>query len=212
MTDDLIFVENTGVIVVDVQADFTELKSGALAVPGTDAHYIDDVQTTTRRFQEQGLRIYFTLDWHPADHISFCTNNPGTEPLQEIEIEKGRTQVMWPPHCVQNTAGAKILIDIEGPAERVQTGANPKFDSYSGFVDDGGNQTGLDRLLRRDGIKKLIIYGLATDYCVKHTALDAVELGYQVELLMDLCRGITPETTEGALKEMAATGVTIVQG
>jgi len=211
MSDSLITRENTGVIVVDVQADFTELKAGALAVPGTDADYIDDVQAATRRFQDQGLRIYFTLDWHPVDHISFFSNNPGTEPLQEIELEKGRTQVMWPPHCVQNTPGAEILIDIEGPAGRVQTGANPKFDSYSGFVDDGGNHTGLDSLLRRDGIKKLIIYGLATDYCVKHTVLDAIELGYRVELLIDLCRGISPETTESALEEMAAKGVAIVR-
>jgi nicotinamidase/pyrazinamidase len=211
MADDLIATENTGVIVVDVQADFSELKSGALAVPGTDAHYIDDVQTATRRFQNQGLRIYFTLDWHPPDHISFYTNNPGTEPFQEVEIEPGRTQVMWPPHCVQNTPGADILIDFEGGAEGVQTGANPKFDSYSGFVDDGGNQTGLDGLLRRDGIKKLIIYGLATDYCVKHTALDAAELGYKVELLVALCRGISPDTTASALAEMKARGVTIVR-
>ena len=211
MSGSLISAENNGVIVVDVQADFTELKSGALAVPGTDIDYIDDVQKATRRFQEQGLRIYFTLDWHPADHISFYTNNPGTEPLQEVEIEPGRTQVMWPPHCVQNTPGAEILIDFEGPAERVQTGAHPKFDCYSGFVDDGGNQTGLDGLLRRDGIKKLIIYGLATDYCVKHTALDAAELGYKVELLVNFCRGISPETTESALEEMAAKGVTILR-
>lgn len=210
MSDSLISAENTGVIVVDVQADFTELRSGALAVPGTDMDYIDDVRKATRRFQEQGLRIYFTLDWHPADHISFYTNNPGTEPLQEVEIEEGRRQIMWPPHCVQNTPGADILIDIEGPAERIQTGANPKFDSYSGFVDDGGNPTGLDRLLRRDGIKELIIYGLATDYCVKHTVLDAAALGYQVELLVNLCRGISPETTDSALKEMKARGVNII--
>ena len=210
MSDSLISTENTGVIVVDVQADFTELKAGALAVPGTDANYIDDVRTTTRRFQNQGLRIYFTLDWHPVDHISFYTSNPGTEPFQELEIEEGRTQVMWPPHCVQNTPGADVLIDIEGPAERVQTGADPEFDSYSGFVDDGGNTTGLDRLLRRDGIKKLIIYGLATDYCVKHTVLDAAELGYPVELLVDLCRGISPETTASALEEMKAKGAAII--
>ena len=210
MAEAIISNRNTGVIVIDVQADFTELKSGALAVPGTDADYIDDVQTTTRRFQNKGLRIYFTLDWHQVDHISFYTNNPGTEPFQEIEIEAGRTQVMWPPHCVQNTPGADVLIDIEGPAERVQTGADPEFDSYSGFVDDGGNTTGLDRLLRRDGIKKLIIYGLATDYCVKHTVLDAAELGYPVELLVDLCRGISPETTASALEEMEAKGVAII--
>ena len=211
MSDALISAENTGVIVVDVQADFTELNSGALAVPGTDAAYIGNVQKTTRQLHSQGLRIYYTLDWHPDDHISFYTNNPGTEPFQEIELEKGRIQVMWPPHCVQNTPGAELLIYVDGPAETIQTGANPKFDSYSGFVDDGGTQTGLDRLLKRDGIKKLIMYGLATDYCVKHTALDAAELGYQIELLVNLCRGITPETTAEALKEMEARGVNIIK-
>ena len=204
-------IENTGVIVVDLQADFTELKSGALAVPGTDDQYIDDVEKATRRYQKQGLSVYFTLDWHPADHVSFYTNNPGTEPFQEIEIEQGRTQVMWPPHCVQNSAGSEILIQIEEPAGTVETGANPKFDSYSGFVDDGGNKTDLDRLLRRDGIKKLIIYGLATDYCVKHTVLDALEFGYQVELREDLCRGLSPETSESALQEMKAKGATIIR-
>jgi nicotinamidase/pyrazinamidase len=203
--------ENTGVIVVDVQADFTELKSGALAVPGTDAQYIDDVAKATRKYQDQGLPVYFTLDWHPPDHVSFYTNNPGTEPFQEIEIKKGRKQIMWPPHCVQNSAGSEILIPIEEPAGTVQTGANPKFDSYSGFVDDGGHKTDLDRLLRRDGIKKLIIYGLATDYCVKYTVLDALKFGYQVELREDLCRGLSPETTESALGEMKAQGATILR-
>jgi nicotinamidase/pyrazinamidase len=211
MAEAIISNQNTGVIVVDVQADFTELKSGSLAVPGSDAQYISAVQRSTQRFFQQGLRLYFTQDWHPADHVSFFTNNPGTEPFQEVEIEEGRTQVMWPPHCVQNTPGAEILINIDGPAERVQTGANPKFDSYSGFVDDGGHQTDLDRLLRRDGIKKLIIYGLATDYCVKHTVLDAAKLGYQVDLLADLCRGISPETTASALEEMKAKGVVIIR-
>ena len=206
----LFSTENTGIIVVDVQADFTELKSGALAVPGTDAQYIDAVKKKTRRFLDEGLPVYFTQDWHPVDHISFFTNNPDTEPFQEIEIEKGRTQVMWPPHCVQNTPGAEILIPIEGSVKTVETGTNPKFDSYSGFVDDGGNKTGLDRLLRRDGIKKVIIYGLATDYCVKATVLHAVELGYQVELLVDFCRGLSPETSERAVKEMKEKGVVVV--
>jgi nicotinamidase/pyrazinamidase len=211
MEEQSVPTENTGVIVVDVQADFTELKSGALAVPGTDAQYIKDVKKETRRYQNQGLPVYFTLDWHPADHISFYSNNPGTEPFQEIEIEEGRTQVMWPPHCVQNTAGSEILIQTEEPAGTVETGANPKFDSYSGFIDDGGNKTDLDRLLRRDGIKKLIVYGLATDYCVKHTVLDALEFGYQVELREDLCRGLASETSESALQEMKAKGATIIR-
>ena len=210
MSDQSTSTQKTGIIVVDVQADFTELKSGALAVPGTDAQYIDDVEKATPRYRSLGLPVYYTLDRHPADHVSFYTNNPGTEPFQEIEIE-GRRQVMWPPHCVQNTAGSEILIQIVESAETVETGANPKFDSYSGFVDDGGYKTDLDRLLSRDGINNLIIYGLATDYCVKHTVLDALKFGYQVKLREDLCRGLSPETTESALRDMEAKGAVIIK-
>ena len=210
MADSLISTENTGVIVVDVQADFTELKSGSLAVPGSDAQYIRAVQRSTERFLQQGLRIYFTQDWHPADHVSFYTNHPGTEPLQVKEID-GRPQVMWPPHCVQDTPGAMILITAEGPAQTVRKGIDPKYDSYSGFADDGGHKTDLDDLLQKDGIKKVIVYGLATDYCVKATALDALSAGYKVDLIMDLCRGVSPDTTAAAIEEMKAEGVTIVR-
>jgi len=210
MADILISSEHTGVIVVDVQADFTELKSGSLAVPGSDAQYIRAVQRSTERFLQQGLRVYFTQDWHPADHVSFFTNHPGTEPLQVKEID-GRPQVMWPPHCVQDTPGAMILITAEGPAQTVRKGIDPKYDSYSGFADDGGHKTDLDDLLQKDGIKKVIVYGLATDYCVKATALDALSAGYKVDLIMDLCRGVSPDTTAAAIEEMKAEGVTIVR-
>jgi nicotinamidase/pyrazinamidase len=205
MEEQLVSIENTGVIVVDVLADFTELKSGSLAVPGTDAQYINAVQRSTQRFLQQGLRIYFTQDWHPADHVSFYTNNPDTQPLQVIEIN-GRSQVMWPPHSVQGTSGAEIVVTVSAAAKTVRKGTDPRFDSYSGFADDGGHKTQLDSLLRKDGIQKLIIYGLATDYCVKATVLDALEAGYQVELVLDLCRGISPETTAEAIEEMKERG------
>ena len=210
MSDALISAENTGVIVVDVQADFTELKSGSLAVPGTDADYISAVQRSIRQFMQQGLRLYFTQDWHPADHISFFTNNPGTEPLQVKEIN-GRPQVMWPPHCVQESPGAMILVTADGPVQTVRKGMDPNFDSYSGFADDGGRITELNGLLQKDGIKKVTLFGLATDYCVKATALDALEAGYEVDLILNLCRGVSPETTAEALKEMEASGVNIIK-
>jgi len=210
MGDELISIENTAVIVVDVQADFTELKSGSLAVPGTDARYISAVQRSTRQFWQQGLRIYFTQDWHPANHISFFTNNPGTDPMQVKEID-GRPQVMWPPHCVQDSPGSMILITVNGPFQTVRKGMDPKFDSYSGFADDGGHPTDLNHLLQKDGIKKVMVYGLATDYCVKATALDAIEAGYAVDLVVDLCRGVSPDTTASALEEMKARGVAIVR-
>ena len=210
MSEPMISAENTGVIVVDVQADFTELKSGSLAVPGTDADYISAVQRSTQQFLHQGLRVYFTQDWHPADHVSFFTNNPGTEPLQVKEID-GRPQIMWPPHCVQDTPGAMLLITAEGPVQTVRKGMDPKFDSYSGFHDDGWHETELNSLLQKDGIKKVMVYGLATDYCVKATALDALEAGYEVDLIVDLCRGVAPDTTASSLEEMKDRGVNIVK-
>ena len=200
--------KDTGIIVVDLQADFTELKSGALAVAGTDANYIDAVEKATRWFLDQGNPVYLTQDWHPADHVSFYTNNPGTEPMQVIEID-GRPQVMWPPHCVQDTPGAEILIATENFAKTVQKGMDQRFDSYSGFKDDGGGETGLNDILQQDGIKNLIIFGLATDYCVKATVLDARDAGYQVELILNLCRGVDPHTTDIATEEMRAKGVIV---
>jgi nicotinamidase/pyrazinamidase len=208
MSEQALSKKDTGVIVVDVQADFTEFKSGTLAVPGTDVQYIKEVEAATRHLVQLGLPVYFTQDWHPADHVSFFTNNPGTEPLQVIEID-GRPQVMWPPHCVQNTPGAEILIAAEGPTKTVRKSMDTKFDSYSGFADDGGLKTEMDSLLRQDGIKNLIIYGLATDYCVKATAIDAADAGYKVTVIEGLSKGVVPETTAQALEEMRAKGIIV---
>ena len=208
MGEQALSIENTGVIVVDVQADFTELKSGSLAVPGTDAQYVSDVETATRRYLDRGHLVYFTQDWNPADHVSFFTNNSGAEPMQVIEID-GRPQVMWPPHCVQDTPGAEILITAEGSTKTVRKGMDAKYDSYSGFADDGGLKTEMDSLLRKDGIKNLIIFGLATDYCVKATAIDAVDAGYKVTVIEGLSKGVAPETTARALEDMKAKGIII---
>jgi nicotinamidase/pyrazinamidase len=208
MADQQTSSEKTGVVVVDVQADFTELKSGTMAVAGTDAEYLKAVDKVTRHYQARGVPVYFTQDWHPDDHVSFYTNNPDTQPLQMIDID-GRSQVMWPPHCVQGTSGAEIMVSVEAAAKIVQKGTDSRFDSYSGFADDGGHKTDLERILRNDGIQRLIIYGLATDYCVKATVLDALDAGYEVEVLLDLCRGISPDTAESAIREMEAKGATV---
>ncbi len=197
-----------GLVVVDFQADFTEYMSGLLAVSGTDAGYVEAVRQTTAALAQKGLPVYFTQDWHPPDHMSFYTNNPGAEPGQVIEVE-GRSQIMWLPHCVQNTPGAEILMPAEDIGGTVRKGMNPRFDSYSGFADDGGHQTGLDGLLREKDLGELIIYGLATDHCVKATVLDAVEAGYKVRLALELCRGVAPETTRKAVEEMKNRGVVV---
>jgi nicotinamidase/pyrazinamidase len=197
MTND----KDRAVIVVDVQADFTEYRNGALAIPGTDAAYVEKVIEKTREFKELSLPIFATRDYHPSDHVSFVTSHPGTKPLDVVAVE-GRQQVVWPPHCVQGTPGADILIPEDMITSVISTGTHSRFESYSGFRDDGGNDTGLRGPLEKLGIKELVIYGLATDYCVKATVLHALELKYRVKLLLDLSRGVAPDTTRAAVEEM----------
>ena len=198
--------EHTAVIVVDIQPDFTQAMQGSLAVEGADRKYLDEAEAQTRRLNALGYPVYATQDWHPADHISFFSNHGNANPYDLIEID-GRPQVLWPPHCVQNSPGARILMDESLFTAIVKKGMDPSYDSYSGFFDDGKKTTGLADILKAAGIKKLIIYGLATDYCVKATAMDAKTLGFEVTLLKDLCRGVAPETTAAALEEMEAAGI-----
>jgi nicotinamidase/pyrazinamidase len=202
--------EKIAVIVVDVQGDFTTAKKGALAVPDTDEKFLKKVSDATVKLKKQGIVIYGTQDWHPADHISFATNHPGKKPFEAVQID-GRNQVLWPPHCVQGTEGAKVLVNNNLFQAIVKKGQNSKFDSYSGFQDDGGAKTEMDNILKAAGVKKLIIYGIATDYCVKATAIDAATNGYKVVVIDDLSKGVAPDTTAKALEEMKAKGILILK-
>ena len=196
------------VVLVDFQGDFTEEKQGSLAVPGTDKNYIMEVIDATKRFVDNNLPVYATQDWHPDNHMSFYTNHPGTHPFDTIEIN-GRSQIMWQPHCIQGTEGADILIDKKILKQVIQKGMDPRFDSYSGFTDDGGKKTQLEEIINQGGVTELIIYGLATDYCVKATVLDAIKASFRVHLLLDLCRGVLPETTASAIEKMRTHGADI---
>ena len=200
--------EKTGVIVVDVQGDFTTLKNGSLACGGTDKAYVDKVEDATKALSKKGYLVFATQDWHPADHMSFFSNHTGKKPFEAIQIE-GRTQVLWPVHCVQGTENARILVDNNLFMAVVKKGKDTKYDSYSGFQDDGGAKTEMDSILKRNGIQKLFVYGIATDYCVKATAIDAAEAGYDVTVVESLCRGVAPETSAKALQEMKGKGITI---
>jgi len=201
--------ENTAVLVVDVQGDFTRLMNGSLAVEGTDQAYLDQVTAETRRLKSLGFPAFATQDWHPADHISFVTRHEGHTPFDIIDLD-GRDQILWPPHCIQNTPNAQVLVDNRLFEAIVKKGMDPGYDSYSGFFDDGGHDTGLDALLKTHGITDLIVFGLTTDYCARATALDARSLGYGVRLIKDLCRGVAPDTTQAALEKMAEAGVVMV--
>jgi nicotinamidase/pyrazinamidase len=198
-----------GVIVVDVQGDFTKLKNGSLAVEGTDEAYIKAVKENTRKLKAAGLAIFATQDWHPPNHVSFFTNHKNKKAFDVIQL-RGKDQVLWPPHCVQKTPGAEILLDPKIFKAVVKKGTDPQYDSYSGFQDDGGKKTQLDRLLKKDHIKKLIVYGIATDYCVRATVLDGVAAGYKVVMIKNLSRGVAPDTSQKALEEMKAKGVLVL--
>ncbi len=197
------------VVVVDIQSDFTTAREGTLAVPGADDKYLEAVSRATRRFKQAGFPVYATMDWHPADHMSFASNHPGKKPFEMITLPDGRQQMLWPNHCVAGTAGAGLLVNKSWLTDTVKKGMDPKYDSYSGFKDDGGKPTGLDDLLRKKGIKRLLVYGLATDYCVKATAMDGVKAGYKVAVIERLSRGVDPKTTQAAIEEMKKAGVKI---
>ena len=207
VADDL---SSIAVLVVDIQGDFTTWKKGSLAVDGTGRSYVEKVEQATAALAAKGYRIFGTQDWHPADHISFFTNHPGKNPYETVTIES-RTQILWPPHCVQGTENARILVDNNLFLAIVKKGIDPRYDSYSGFQDDGGSQTELNDILKQNGISELFIYGLATDYCVKATAIDALTAGYSVTVIENLCKGVGPDTTAEALKEMKSMDITVLK-
>lgn len=198
-----------GVIVVDIQGDFTKVKNGSLAVDGTDEAYIKAVEENTKKLKEAGFPIYATQDWHPKNHASFFTNHKGKKAFEVIKLH-GKDQVLWPPHCVQKSPGAEILLDKKLFKAVVKKGMDSQYDSYSGFQDDGGKKTDMDKLLKKEKINKVVVYGIATDYCVRATALDAVAAGYKVIMIKNLSRGVAPDTSQKAIDEMKAKGIVIL--
>lgn len=191
-------------ILVDIQNDF--LPGGALAVPGGD-----EIIPLVNRLQPAFDVVVATQDWHPAEHGSFAANHPGTAVGDRIELG-GSPQILWPVHCVQGTQGAEFAQGLlrEGWARIFMKGTNPAVDSYSGFFDNGHQQdTGLTDFLREQGVRDVFIAGVATDYCVKFTALDAVAQGFRAYVIKDACRGVGLQAgdVDHAIGEMGAAGV-----
>ena len=184
------------------------LPGGALAVTGGD-----QVIAVANEEQKRFSLVVATQDWHPKDHKSFAVNND-RKVGEVIELE-GLAQVMWPAHCVQNTKGAELAaaLDQKGIEKIFHKGTNPSIDSYSGFFDNGHRQaTGLGAWLQARGVDRVTLLGLATDYCVKFTALDAVKLGFETEVVVRGCRGVELQQgdVERALSEMRAAGVRLI--
>ncbi|WP_428940180.1 bifunctional nicotinamidase/pyrazinamidase [Fontivita pretiosa] len=195
-------------ILVDLQNDF--VPGGALPVP-----HGDEVIPVANRVQDRFELIVATQDWHPPDHGSFVANHPGRKVGEVIDLN-GLEQILWPVHCVQNTRGAELVpgLKTDRIARIFQKGTDPGIDSYSGFFDNGHRKaTGLCEFLTQRGVKRVYIMGLATDYCVKFTALDARQLGFEAYLIEDGCRGVDvrPGDSQRAIEEMKRAGVKVVR-
>ena len=170
--------DKDALIVVDVQNDFC--PGGSLAVKNGN-----EIIPIINKVQQNFNFIFYTQDWHPSDHSSFSTNNPGKDVFSTIDMFYGK-QVIWPPHCVFNTEGAKFHKDlkVEEAKTIIRKGYRKKIDSYSGFYEnDRKTPTGLNGILTDLDIKRVFICGLALDFCVNYTAIDAIKLGYEAIVL-----------------------------
>ena len=195
-------------VLVDIQNDF--LPGGALAVPDGDA-----VIPVVNKLQMLFPLVVATQDWHPADHGSFAANHPGKKVFDQIDLN-GLPQTLWPVHCVQTTPGANLAAGLkqERIAKIFQKGTDPHIDSYSGLFDNGHRKsTGLGEYLKKKGVTEVFVCGLATDYCVKFTALDAVQFGFKTNLIVDASRGVNlrPDDVKNAIAEMNRADVGICE-
>ena len=178
-------VKQSVLIVVDVQNGFT--PGGNLAVANAD-EIIPKINQLAQKFEH----IVLTQDWHPDQHISFADNHPNKKPFETIELDYGR-QVLWPKHCVQGTRDAEFHPHLNIPTAQliIRKGCHQNIDSYSAFMEaDRKTPTGLNGYLREHQINTVYIVGIATDFCVAWTAIDAAELGFDTYVIEDACKGI----------------------
>lgn len=194
-------------LLIDLQVDF--MPTGMLPVPEGDR-----VVPIANKLMPRYDIVVATQDWHPATHGSFAANHPWRKPGDLIELD-GLDQVLWPIHCVQKTWGSELVADLntKGITKIFYKGTDPTIDSYSGFYDNGHRKsTGLAEWLKKQGIEQVHLMGLATDYCVKFSVLDALREGFQTTLIEDGCRGVNlqPGDSERAIEEMRAAGATVI--
>ena len=206
MAADIIPGERDLLLVVDVQNDFC--PGGALGVPEGDV-----VVPVINRIQPGFAHVVLTQDWHPPGHQSFASTHPGHAPFETVEAAYG-PQTLWPDHCVQGTPGAAFHPDLETTKAEmiVRKGTRAEIDSYSAFYEnDHTTATGLAGYLRERGVTRVFICGLATDYCVHFSALDAARVGFEAMVIEDACRGIDLEGSLAAANQaMAEAGVAFI--
>ena len=196
-------------VLVDLQNDF--IPGGSLAVRDGDA--VIPVANAVQKKKKWEV-IAATQDWHPKDHGSFASNHPGKHPGDMIELG-GLPQVLWPDHCVQGSRGAQFhpVLDRSRVTKVFRKGTDREIDSYSTFFDNAHRKsTGLGEWLKEQKVTDVYLMGLATDYCVKYSALDAVHLGFKTHVILDGCRGVelNPGDTKVAVDEMKKAGVKIL--
>jgi nicotinamidase/pyrazinamidase len=193
----------SALVITDVQNDFC--AGGALAVPDAAA-ILPVVNELVRKFEQ----VIFTQDWHPPGHVSFASSHPGRRVFDRITLPTGE-QILWPDHCVAGTPGAALHPGLHIPphATVLRKGVHESIDSYSAFFEnDGTTAVGLDALLREASVGEVVLAGLATDFCVLRTALDARRLGYEVTVVESGCRGIDVDgSLAAAWNRMAAKGI-----
>jgi len=195
-------------IIVDVQNDF--LPGGALPV-----QHGDQIVPLANKLQNRFELVVATQDWHPSNHGSFAANHPGKEPGDRVSLD-GLEQILWPVHCVENTRGAEFspALDTRRFSRVFQKGTDPKIDSYSAFFDNAHRRaTGLGDYLKESSVTDVYLCGLALDYCVKYSALDARQLKFNTHVFVGACRGIglEPGDLGKALEEMKESGATLLQ-
>lgn len=201
-------VNKNALIMVDLQNDFC--PGGSLAVPNGD-----EVIAMANQLQCQFDLVIATQDWHPSDHVSFASNNPGHQ-VGEVVMIDNFPQVMWPDHCVQGTKGAELhpALQRDKISQIFHKGVDKTIDSYSTFFDNEHlRSTGLEAYLREQKITDVYVMGLATDYCVKYSVLDALHLQFNVFVIVDACRGI--DLNQGdiarAIEEMRLGGAHVIK-
>lgn len=195
-------------ILVDIQNDF--LPGGALAVPEGDK-----VIPIANKLLTAFPLVVATQDWHPANHGSFAASHPGKNVFEQIELN-GLSQTLWPVHCVQDTNGAELAaaLNRERVAKVFPKGTDAGIDSYSGLFDNGHRKsTGLGEWLKAQGVTEVFVCGLATDYCVKFTALDAAQLGFKTHFIEDASRGVNLQHNDvtNAIEEIERAGIIVVK-
>tara|TARA_B110000881_G_C18468313_1_gene459959 strand:+ start:333 stop:923 length:591 start_codon:yes stop_codon:yes gene_type:complete len=192
-------------VVVDIQNDF--LTDGALEVPNGN-EIIDIVNSIFKNYS----KVVATKDWHPKNHISFASNHINKSAGEVVNVNN-QEQVLWPDHCIENSYGSNFPIELNTNSinKIFYKGVDPVIDSYSGFYDNGkARSTGLSDFLKKENIKEVDIVGLATDYCVKCTAIDSYNDGFKTNVIKSCIRGISDKTIKLAIKEMKEIGINII--